>query len=61
MMGSADVMAVLPGPGGGTGRRRGLKPLGSCGGVRVRIPPRALPRFAASLPTAEPQFPLDSR
>ncbi len=30
-----------PSPGGGTGRRRGLKPLGSSGSVRVRTPPRA--------------------
>lgn len=41
MMGSARSHAVLAGPGGGTGRRRGLKPLGSFGSVRVRIPPRA--------------------
>ena len=32
---------VLVRPGGGTGRRRGLKPPGSQGIVRVQIPPRA--------------------
>ena len=41
-MSLARAVTALAGPGGETGRRRGLKPLGSLGSVRVRTPLRAL-------------------
>ncbi len=53
------VSPPQPGPGGGTGRRRGLKPLGSHRSVRVRIPPRALARFSRCA-TAEWQSATES-